>query len=852
MVSRKRARQEPMAEEPSEDTSLLYRVRNMWEFANLAQWISLFGKAVKLKDDLDVECIESECMNPSSTLLSEIGLALLKFVSSHRGLTPEIFDEYTRRQYLAKAPHCNPFGENETPAKFNDFDVFTKIKVLQKLTQWTMGNSERIREKSLEQIDTEQTRWRTETFGLDSENRTYIVLADNRLYRQTNLQQDPPMKRPKKVSRKSKSIRRCSRRTKELRSNHIGDEIGGDENGESVQVEVPGLIEEKHEGLGFMKWECIAVSYDDYCAFLSSIEKSRDPNEKLLRKKIIEDVLPELEKLEQSRRRKQAQKEREMLAIEKAACAKRSSRIAGRLAQQKKDEAQNTERKRIAELELATKKQNKWNQLESEYSRTPTREQRHKERIARRITQEVETSNQSNIAGKYEDGERELVEHFIKKETRRNKIEPRKVKKDDDWTLDCICGAFGQIDDGTHSIACDKCSTWQHSSCVKITKEEADMDNFSFTCSTCKRRDEDIKRAKNQPSIKIKIKCPSLYSSPLITNRILSLPTTSDIHSSVESNHPLQKNSPKDISLDVHGFSNEQSLEDLQLKCNNSPAICKDVCSQNRDLEITNHQNLTEAMELTKIVSDPISSYLDSQNNSENASYTNLPVFEAPQQQSQDQDLMPLPHSSRINPNQNEPRCPLITGMLYPKDKSILNSNHNFATSPTKFSKLNGSDNPNSNLVHIPNLQHTSCQTQSNVIDNKNFISSKQQSPIAVIPNLTLTSNPIPTLASPNNPNLNPSNTYGSPSLIPPHSPLRLSLNTEGHEFDHTSALPPAKTGISPVKTSPLRVSDTDISFSSPAPTILPPVATLIPSPKLDYICPPVKSSEPERTRTAY
>jgi hypothetical protein len=86
-----------------------------------------------------------ECMKSHSTVLSDIGLALLKFVSSHRGLTsvstyllssvltddsPEIFDEYTRRQYLAKAPQRNPFGNEEEPAKFMDFDVFTKASTL--------------------------------------------------------------------------------------------------------------------------------------------------------------------------------------------------------------------------------------------------------------------------------------------------------------------------------------------------------------------------------------------------------------------------------------------------------------------------------------------------------------------------------------------------------------------------------------------------------------------------------------------------------------------------------------------------------------------------------------------------
>jgi hypothetical protein len=78
-----------------------------------------------------------ECLKSNSTVLPEIGLALLKFVSSHRGLTlvfpssiltpltsysSEIFDEYTRRQYVAKAPERNPFGTEEEPAKFTDFD----------------------------------------------------------------------------------------------------------------------------------------------------------------------------------------------------------------------------------------------------------------------------------------------------------------------------------------------------------------------------------------------------------------------------------------------------------------------------------------------------------------------------------------------------------------------------------------------------------------------------------------------------------------------------------------------------------------------------------------------------------
>lgn len=39
---------------PKEPTMLM-RIRNMWQFANLFQWIMIFGKALKIDDNLDIE-----------------------------------------------------------------------------------------------------------------------------------------------------------------------------------------------------------------------------------------------------------------------------------------------------------------------------------------------------------------------------------------------------------------------------------------------------------------------------------------------------------------------------------------------------------------------------------------------------------------------------------------------------------------------------------------------------------------------------------------------------------------------------------------------------------------------------
>jgi hypothetical protein len=69
-----------------------------------------------------------------------------------------IFDEYARRQYVAKLPKRNPFGVEDEPNKFDDFDVFTKIRVLHQLSVWTLNNPNPIRER-LDERESEQINW---------------------------------------------------------------------------------------------------------------------------------------------------------------------------------------------------------------------------------------------------------------------------------------------------------------------------------------------------------------------------------------------------------------------------------------------------------------------------------------------------------------------------------------------------------------------------------------------------------------------------------------------------------------------------------------------------------------------
>lgn len=65
MVTRKRGRDAVEDVEPPKEMGMLERLQNTWEFANLAQWIFMFGRAVKIDENLDVEV----CACPGSTSL---------------------------------------------------------------------------------------------------------------------------------------------------------------------------------------------------------------------------------------------------------------------------------------------------------------------------------------------------------------------------------------------------------------------------------------------------------------------------------------------------------------------------------------------------------------------------------------------------------------------------------------------------------------------------------------------------------------------------------------------------------------------------------------------------------------
>ncbi|KAJ6004488.1 hypothetical protein N7499_000556 [Penicillium canescens] len=494
MGSRKRTRSEaiPMDQDAPEEQGLLTQIRNTWEFASLMQYIAIFGQVMKIDEEFEIEDLETECLKPEpSHKLLEIGLCLLKWISSHRGLTYENFDEYTRRQYNAKAPNTtNPFGYDEEPKKFMDFDVFLKLRVLHTLTTWTFWNADRIRDKMPEKRETDQLEWRIEEFGWDREGRSYYVLDDNRLSSCPS-----PLQRPKKKAKGKSS--RSSRASK--RASTAAAEDGSDEENKDANNEDPAVAFAEDP----FKWECLAVTLEEYQAFLEPLQKTKDADEKALRSSIEEHILPILEKAEEALQRKRAKRDKELLSLQLVAGAKRSSRLAAKQEHERLErETIEAARKHEHDLAEARREQAKHSQLEDDrQSRMMTREQRIKDREQKRILHEAELERIAEEQERLEKGESRASARNLKAELEKSQRNLAQLSQDDQWIFDCSgCGVHGEnLDDGSHSVACEKCNVWQHSKCLGISQQAAEKDDFQFVCLDCKQKEQDANKPKLPP-----------------------------------------------------------------------------------------------------------------------------------------------------------------------------------------------------------------------------------------------------------------------------------------------------------------------------------------------------------------
>ena len=294
---------------------------------------------------------------------------------------------------------------------------------------------------------------RVEELGYDRDERQYYVLDDNRLYRRT----EPPLPaapkpKPKASSKKAQAAKRRASKRRKVEEDETPEVELEDEGISPPPEESNGTVSGTPSGadadtLGGFKWECLAITLPDYQDFLSGLQKTRDPNEKILRDRIQEEVVPTIEAAEERQRRKIERRERELLAMEKMATAKRSTRIAGKQEKEKADqEALEAERKHAADLAAARRDQEMQDKMDNDrQSRMMTREQRIKDREFKRILAEEELAQAAQEQEEIEAGKSRGSERQLKDKIAKNKKQLDELQNDDEWYFDCSgCGVHGK------------------------------------------------------------------------------------------------------------------------------------------------------------------------------------------------------------------------------------------------------------------------------------------------------------------------------------------------------------------------------------------------------------------------
>lgn len=515
-----------------------------------------------------------------------------------------------------------------------------------------------------------------------------------------------------------------------------------------------------------------------------------------------------LERQEDLRKRKALQREKELLNLEKMAHAKRSSRIASKTEQQKlQQQAKEEEEKRQEEERAARKEEQKRLKLAREHvNRARSREERLQERQTRRLQHEEELAQLSgdskSIGGDNRTSERRLKAKIAKNKRLLQELEDE--DEVDDWIFDCICGVYGQVDDGTHSVACERCNIWQHSKCVGISEQEADRDDFHFICKSCRHQQSLRSDDTKQPLIKLKI----------------SRPDASSTRRRDSTKSPVQPEPEPGPGLD--------SAAQVSIKAVDHSDVVHPV---EKLLQAADQSQLPPALQPSGFPSIPVK--LPGQNHA-------LPTV-APYSNGDGVHAFSSPHPALSPPEQSPNKSRTYSTLFSSSSSDVENSSSLGQVKlpqkgifyPPARSSVQGTP---SRVLPAATTPRISTVAKSDSPLKKPFDPAHVHSNLSSSPGVT----PIASSQSLQTPNRA---TQGQLNVL---STPQLDMSVFGAS-DATPSLPPSRNGISPMKRSPPPKQRGDRIHSSPAPAILPPTTALSPSPTEQILTPPVKSADPTR-----
>ncbi|CEH16602.1 Histone acetyltransferase SAGA/ADA, catalytic subunit PCAF/GCN5 and related proteins [Ceraceosorus bombacis] len=203
----------PLRQDPP-ISPIVAKLRRNWQFAAVCQFLFTFDEAFGMSG-FETEALERDLDGEDLGMLPDLVRRMLYTLTLDKNIDTKNWEHYLRMQYLARSPGNNPLGSMELSRPWAAMGLTQKVKALWSLCEWQLVDSERFRK--LVKSEEEPEVWRIEPVGWDSQDNTYWLFDDNRLWVQHT--EPPPPPKPKalppakKGSKRARAEARASRKS---------------------------------------------------------------------------------------------------------------------------------------------------------------------------------------------------------------------------------------------------------------------------------------------------------------------------------------------------------------------------------------------------------------------------------------------------------------------------------------------------------------------------------------------------------------------------------------------------------------------------------------------------------------
>lgn len=159
---------------------IIKRLRRMWKFAAVCQFLFVFDEAFGMSG-FESEALEADFANTQNNVVPDLIKRLLYTLTLDRTIDFDNWQHHLRLQYNLRDEDSNSrFGTTDQPIEWAQLSLEDKIATLHDLCEWQLTDPERFRK--LVKSEEDVTTWRVSPIGWDAHDNAYWLFDDNRIW----------------------------------------------------------------------------------------------------------------------------------------------------------------------------------------------------------------------------------------------------------------------------------------------------------------------------------------------------------------------------------------------------------------------------------------------------------------------------------------------------------------------------------------------------------------------------------------------------------------------------------------------------------------------------------------------